>query len=198
MHNALLSRRGHGQSAFLEDLQHRGIFRQDLGNQLLQPGLTGKRNQMAHQRRTDTLALILIDHAESDLGPPGRDDDVTPARNDRRSSFFFRHCDQGYVTDEIDVQEERDFRLGEAASYREEAPVKGLCAAAADGFTKSSLVLGSERADFDAAAIAQCLDRRIPGASLMGRAAGIPSGFDLSFVRVAVAFPALNAHRERI
>ena len=154
MHNSRLSRRCHVQSAFLEHFQHRGIFRQDLGNQFLQPGLTGERDEMAHQRRADTLALVLIDDAESDLGPFGLDDDVASPAHDRRSSIFVGNCDQGYMTDKIDVEEERDFRLGEVAPDREEPSVERFSAAAADGFFKSAPVVWSERADFGAATIA--------------------------------------------
>jgi hypothetical protein len=45
------------------------------------------------------------------------------------------------------------------ASYRKEMAAEGLGACAADGFFKADPILMPERADFNAASIAQCLNR---------------------------------------
>ena len=94
------------------------------------------------------LALVLVDHGESHLGLSRLHNDVTSASGDHEPGAFFHPCNQCHVVDEVGVQEERDFRLGEAASYGKETAVKRLAAAAADGCEEVGSVVGSERADF--------------------------------------------------
>jgi hypothetical protein len=91
----------------LEHFQHRDIFRQDVRNQFLDPGVAGELREMAHQSRADALSLIVINHCESDLGSFRPHDDVTSAADDESSSGVFRNGDQSYVVDEINVEEER-------------------------------------------------------------------------------------------
>jgi hypothetical protein len=101
----------------------------------------------------------LIDHDEGHLSPSRLHYDVPPAINDPRSPKFFKHCDQCDVIDEVDVQEECDFRLRETALHGKEPAVYGLLASAADGSKEVRPVVRSEGADFDATLIAQYLNR---------------------------------------
>jgi hypothetical protein len=142
MHDPGLARRTQAQPAFLEHLQHRGVVGQDIRDQFLEPGCTGNRSEMAHQHRTDTLSLVLVDHGKSDLGLPRLHDDVPSAPHDHRSPAFFRHGDQGNVVDEVDGREERDLLLGKAAFDGKETAVEGLRTGAADGCNELVPVVG--------------------------------------------------------
>ena len=62
--------------AGLEDLQHGTVIRQNLCNQLIEPGSTGNRSKMAHERRADPLTLVLVNHSKSHLGCPRLSDNV--------------------------------------------------------------------------------------------------------------------------
>jgi hypothetical protein len=148
------------QSTFLENAQHRDVFRQDLGDQFFEPGIPGNRGKMPHQRGADPLSLILVDQGESYLRSSWPNDNVTTTTYDVGSFAFFCDDDQGYMVDEVDVREELHFLFGKIASYRKETAAEGLSAGAADGFFKAFPILVPERADFNAATIAQCLNRR--------------------------------------
>src|SRR5690349_3849092 len=93
----------------LEYFQHRGVVRQNLGDQFSKSGAAGDGGEMAEQRRSDALPLVLVYNGERHLGRPRLDDDVTPTANDRRSLAFFHDRDQGDVIDEVDVQVGGDF-----------------------------------------------------------------------------------------
>ena len=163
VHDLGLALDAKGQSALLEHFQHRHAIRQDLGDQFLDPRFSGNRGEMMHEGRAETLPLILIDHSESDLGLSRRCDDVTSAARDHAPPAFVHDCDHCDVIDEVDVQEELDFRLRKVSFYRKETTVKGLRAAAADGGDEVGPVFRSKRADLDPASIAQRLACRIVG-----------------------------------
>ena len=160
VHDPGLPARSHMEPAPLEHFEHRGIFWQDLRDEFFQPGSAGNRCEMAHERRAETLALVFIDHAESDLGPSRLYDDVASAAHDRGPSVFLHDCDQGNVIDKVYVQEKRNFLLREASSYGKETAMEGFRAASADGLAESASVFGSEGTDFDAASVPQRLFRR--------------------------------------
>src|SRR3954453_14317367 len=103
------------KSAVLEYLEHWDVLGQNLRDQLIEPRSTGNRSKMAHQGRADPLPLVLVDHSKSHLGCPRLSDNVTPAPDNHRSSVFFDHGHEGDVVDEVNVHEERDFLLREAA-----------------------------------------------------------------------------------
>jgi hypothetical protein len=81
------------KSTSLEQLQHWGVFRQDLGDQRLESGRTGNSNKMTHQCPPDTSPLILVDYDKSDLGLLGLDDNVTSAAHDLRPPPFVNQRD---------------------------------------------------------------------------------------------------------
>ena len=64
---------------------------------------------MAHQRRADTLPLMFVDHCESKLGNSRPNNDVASAADDEASAGVLGNSCQGYVIDEINVEEERLF-----------------------------------------------------------------------------------------
>src|SRR3981081_2257850 len=133
MHNAGLSSDSRMQSAFLEDFQHRSVLRQDLGDQFLEPGITGDRGKMTHQCGTDSLSLVFVDQGESHLSSSGLNDDVATTPHGDRSSAFRCDDDQGYMADKVDVREELHFLFGKMASYRKETAAEGLSAGAPNG-----------------------------------------------------------------
>src|SRR5258705_4687968 len=51
-----------------EHFQHCGVLGQHLRNQLFEACVMRQNRQMAHENRADRLALIFVDHDESDLG----------------------------------------------------------------------------------------------------------------------------------
>ena len=113
---------------------------------------------MAHQCRADPLPLVLVDHSKSHLGCPRLSDNVAPASDNHTSAVLFDRRHQGNMVDEVDVHEECDFLLREAALGSKEAAEDGLGAGASDSGNKAGSVIGPEGADFDLAPIAQCLD----------------------------------------
>jgi hypothetical protein len=154
------SRRGRIQTTFPENAQHRDVFRQDLGDQLLQPGIPGNRSKMPHQRGSDSLSLVFVDQGESYLCSSRFNHNVTTTTYDVGSFAFFCDDNQGYMVDEIDVREELHFLFGKIAPYRKEAASEGLHAGAADGLFEAAAILMPERTDFNAATIAQGLNGR--------------------------------------
>jgi len=88
MHDLGLALRAQPEPTSLEQLQHLGVFRQDLDDQRLEPGCTGNSSKMTHQCPADASPLILVDHDESDLGLPGLDDNVTSATYNHRPPPF--------------------------------------------------------------------------------------------------------------
>jgi hypothetical protein len=59
MHDLGLALRAQPEPTSLEQLQHLGVFRQDLGDQRLEPGCTGNSSKMTHQCPADASPLIL-------------------------------------------------------------------------------------------------------------------------------------------
>src|SRR3954468_12631217 len=76
---------------------------------------------MAHQCRADPFPLMLVDDGKSHLGCPRLSDNVTRASDDHGVAVRVHHGHQGDVVDEIDVHEECDFLLREAALGSKEA-----------------------------------------------------------------------------
>src|SRR5712671_71038 len=104
---------------------------------------------MAQQHSAETPSLVLVDHGKGRLGASGLQHDVASTANDLLSAVVvLHHRDQCHVVGEIDVHEERDFPLGEAASRGKETAVKGLPAGMVDGGENRGPVLWPERADF--------------------------------------------------
>src|SRR5215204_6897687 len=112
---------------------------------------------MAHKCRAQALSLTSVGYSESDFCLPWLDDDVASAADDYRSFTFFRHCDQGHMADKVYINEKGNFLLRKAALWRKETSAEGCLAASADGFGKCTPVVGSQRADFEAASVAQRL-----------------------------------------
>lgn len=160
MHNVGLSSRCRVQSAFLENFQHCSVLRQDFGDEFLEPGIPGDHGKITHQCGADPLPLVFVDQGEGHLSTTGVKDDVAAGTYDVRSSAFLCDDDQGDLADKVDVREELQFLFGKLASYRKETAAEGLGAGAADGLFKAVPILVPERADFNAAPIAQCLNRR--------------------------------------
>jgi hypothetical protein len=89
------------------------FVRQDLCDQLLDAGLMGSGGQMPHQQCADALPLMLVYHGERDLRPSRLHDDVTRSTDNHWSAAFVQDGYERQVVDEVDVQEEGDFILGE-------------------------------------------------------------------------------------
>src|SRR4051812_44872443 len=144
--------------AVLEHLQHWSVLGQNLRDQLIEPRSTGNRSKMAHQGRADTLPLVLVDDGKSHLGCPRLSDNVTPSSDNHRSSVVFDRGHEGIMVDEVDVHEECDFLLREAALGSKEAAEEGMGAGASDSGDEVGSVIWLEGADLDLAPVAQCLD----------------------------------------
>jgi hypothetical protein len=56
-----------GLRPLFSNLQHCHVIGQDFRNQLPQASFAGKRHEMPHQGRTNSLAVVLIDYSECDL-----------------------------------------------------------------------------------------------------------------------------------
>src|SRR3954453_5882338 len=110
--------------AALEHLEHRGVIGQDLCNQFFEPRGAGNDGEMVQQFCANPLPLVLVNDNESNFGLPRLHDDLAAAADDQRSPAFLQHGNQGHVADEVDVREEGDFLLREAALHREETPVE--------------------------------------------------------------------------
>ena len=148
----------HWQSAALEDLEHREIFRQDLRVQLLEPGRAGDTSEMAHQRPPDTLSLVGIRHGEGDLGSSGLRVDIAGATdNDGLLPILFEGGYQGDVLDEVDVYEIVDLLLREAALQRKEPPVERLGTEVTYGSNEILSVLSPKGPNFNGTSVAQQL-----------------------------------------
>jgi hypothetical protein len=66
-----------------------------------------------HQSRADTPSLVLVYDGKSQLSLPGLDDHVTSAADKHWSPLFLHHCDQGYVSDEVNIYEKLELAIHE-------------------------------------------------------------------------------------
>ena len=107
------------------------------------------------------MPLVLVDHNESNFGLSRLHDDVAAAADDQRLPAFLHHGDQGHVADEVDVREEGDFLLREAALHSEETPVERLGTGAAHGCEEIRPIVQSESANIYMLPIAQQLNCRV-------------------------------------
>ena len=148
-----LAFRGDVKPAPCEHFQHGDVVRQNLRNQLLEPGLSCKGNEMAHQESADASALIFIYNGECQLGRFGPNKDVTSAADDDWSAAFLRHCNQRDVLGEVDIQEERDLLFRKIPFCTEEAAVKRLIAGVIDSCKKVGLVGRFQGTNFDPTAV---------------------------------------------
>jgi hypothetical protein len=103
MHNAGFSSDSRMQSALLENFQHRSVFRQDLGDECLEPGIPGDRGKMTHQHGADPLSLVFVDEGESYLSSCRLHYNVAAGTYDVWSSAFLSDDDQGDMADKVDV-----------------------------------------------------------------------------------------------
>jgi hypothetical protein len=156
VHDPGVARCMHWQSAALEDLEHREVFRQDLRLQLFEPRRAGDPREMAHQGPPDTLSLVRIHHGEGDLGSSGLREDVAGAAdNDGLLPFLVERGYQGYVPDEVDVQEIVDLLLREATLERKEPPVERLGTEVTNCSNEILSILSPKGSNFDGASVAQ-------------------------------------------
>src|SRR5258706_15879210 len=77
-----------------EHFQHCGVLGQHLRDQFFKARITRQNRQMTHENRPDPLALIRVDHDESDLGLAWPDNDIASAAGDSRASVFCYLCDE--------------------------------------------------------------------------------------------------------
>src|SRR5271166_4406909 len=82
--------------------------------------------EMAHQRGTDPLGLIVIDDAERRLGLARLHDDIARAADDHRPAVFIGDRHQRDVFDEVDVEEMVGLLLRKLPLGGKEAMVKRL------------------------------------------------------------------------
>jgi len=131
----------HWQSAFLKQLQHRAIFRQDLGNELANAPLFGDVCEMAHQQGADAPSLIIVDDKKRQLRLAWLHEHVAPATNDRWMAAFVNQRNQGNVLGEIDINEEIDLLFGELSSGNKEPAIEGAIAGSSNDGSESMAVL---------------------------------------------------------
>ena len=102
---------------------------------------------------------MLVNHSKSHLSCPKLSDNVTRSPDNNWSAIQVHHGHQGNVVDEIDVHEECDFLLREAALGSKEAAEEGLGAGAFDSGDEAGSVVWPETPDFDRPPVAQRLNR---------------------------------------
>src|SRR5207249_1414224 len=117
---------------FAEDLEHRRVLRQHVGDQLRQAGIARNPREMPHQMPAETLSLISIDNDEGDLCLAGLHDDVASTADNGEASVLVSQRDEGDMIAEIDLHEEIDFPLRETSLHRKKSSLQRLCAGAPD------------------------------------------------------------------
>jgi hypothetical protein len=70
------------QTASLKHLEHQSVFREDLGGQPPEAGVTRDCREMTQQRCADPLSLELVDHNESQFCPFSVSKNIAAAGND--------------------------------------------------------------------------------------------------------------------
>ena len=148
----------HWQSAALEDLEHREVFRQDLRVQLFEPSCAGDTRKMAHQGPPDPLSLVCIHHGKGDLGSPGLREDVAGTTDDAGLlPLLFKRGYQGNVLDEVDVYEIVDLLLREATLQGKEPSVERLGTKVTNSSNEIFSILSPKSANFDGTSVAEQL-----------------------------------------
>lgn len=116
---------------------------------------------MPREDRPDPLALIVIDHDESDLGLAGPDNDVASTASYDGSPVFIDLRHQRDVVFEIDIEKESQLLLRKAFLRREKAPLERLWAGSSDRREHRGPVIGTKCTDLDGSTVAKVLDDRI-------------------------------------
>jgi hypothetical protein len=147
------------KTAFLEELKHRRVLRQNLRYKLTNPCVFRDRGKVSKQHPANTSALIRVGDHEGDLRLFVPDKHIATTAYDRWSGAIIDDCDQRNVFLEIDIDEETGLLLGEDRPHREKAAVKRECAGPIDGGFKSWPIGWLQGSYFDTAAIPQHLDR---------------------------------------
>ena len=75
VHDSGLALRTKAEPTFLEHPQHRSVVWQNLCDEFPKARTTRNRSKVVHQRRADTLSLVLVNHSERHLSLPRLDDD---------------------------------------------------------------------------------------------------------------------------
>jgi len=142
------------ESAFFKHTHHRDVLGENFRKQLLQSGVAGELDKMAHKRRTDALALILVDHGEGDFGCLRSYYDVTRPAHDEVSSLLSCFRNKRHVANEIHFPEISDFFFGKMALSTKKTALKGLRTHFSDGGEKIGPVVRFQRANCELAPIA--------------------------------------------
>src|SRR5215831_8394378 len=83
---------------------------------------------MLHQKTADALSLIRVYYKKGELGLAVLDEHIAPAADDYRPPVFGKQCHQRDMLLEIDIHEERGFRVRKAPFDGEKPPLQ-RCAA---------------------------------------------------------------------
>ena len=149
-----------------EDAHHLAVLRQDVGGELLHPGLTGDGRHVFQQHRPDTAPLEMIRDVEGDLGrcPGGPAEPVVPADPDQ---FLVALQHQRDPFDVVDIGEPLGVLVGQLLHRCEEAQVDRLRRLLAVKVLQGRDVVGADRPDLRDGAVSQD-DVRLPS-SRIGR-----------------------------
>jgi hypothetical protein len=142
------------QSASLEHAYHWPVISKHLGDELVQSCAARNRREVAHQEKAKALSLILMGYREGQFGAAGTDNHITAARHDGALSLI-GDGDESHVSDKININEKCDLLLREVALGGEEATRQRTLADTSDRRNQTCTILGPERADFNAATVAQ-------------------------------------------
>ena len=183
--------------AALEYLQHRQVFGQHLGDKHFEAGRPCNPDQVIDQMCRDAQSLMRIVDRKRYLGAAGRRDDIPCAAHDHLLPAFGEHRDQRHVVGEVDIEEELDLALAEAALWRKEPSVQCLAAEPADSSEHFGAVAGLQRPDLQRCSVAQVFgdgvrggvhDGRLLSVAILGRYLG---GYGLSMTaRTWTSLPA--------
>ena len=112
-------------------------------------------DQVSDQVCRDAQLLMGVVDRKRDLGATGMRDDISCAAHDDLLSAFGEYGDQRDVVGEVDIEEEFDLALAEAALWRKEPPVKRLLAESSDRGKHLRSVVRLQSPDVQHRAVAQ-------------------------------------------
>ena len=124
------------ESAFAKHRQHRSVLWQDFGNQALKAALARDHDEVSQQSRSDSFSLIFVGDREGHLGSTRLRGDIPAAADDGVLAALVERGDERHMFGEINVDEEIDFLLAEAALGAKETAIKRLGADPIDSATK--------------------------------------------------------------
>jgi acetyl-CoA acetyltransferase len=195
MHDARLERAMLLKTAVGEDLEHLAVLAEHVGLEFLDTVRVGDASQMLQQICADAAALEAVENGECDLGA-GRilSADVAADSDEALAAILRQRRDQADVSFEVELGETLQIIGGQVAPDTHEAKIDRLFAEAVKVLEQALLVIGTNGADLDGAAV----EHRCVGAVVARIVEGVAvRHFAVEYIAIALGISVVFRYGDR-